>query len=120
VKSSKIILYVVGSLIGLGLFNASLSLSKVEGIFFLLWVVVFPFLTWVLPILGRRLFPIRRYYPFRVSSALLLIAASLDYWLFIKVMPTGYEWLSVIFLAIAFAAISTFFPIKQKEKSKKD
>lgn len=63
-------------------------------------------------ILGRRLFPIKRYYPFMVWLTMYIVAMS-----FFFIMPSVNEWLTLIIMFIVATAINLLFPFKTlKEK----
>ncbi|SDP28211.1 hypothetical protein SAMN04487897_1643 [Paenibacillus sp. yr247] len=58
-------------------------------------------------ILGRRLFPIKRYYPFLVWLTMYIVAMSILF-----LMPRINGWLMMIILFIVATAINLLFPFK--------
>ncbi|KQX51388.1 hypothetical protein ASD40_35445 [Paenibacillus sp. Root444D2] len=59
-------------------------------------------------ILGRRLFPIKRYYPFIVWLTMFIVAISI----IIFIMPSVNEWLTMLIMFIVATAINIIFPFK--------
>lgn len=84
---------------------------------FILWMVVIASVEKRLTAIGRRWFPIKKYYSIRISIILMVIGMIIAYSLNeIVFRPIEKSWVSFFVLVVIASLIDVFFPVKPRQK----